>query len=208
MRKHDFSDEDLHQHLRASVGKWDPGEAMLSKTQAAILTKIQNPNKNMFIPLRFFQSLTKFVSIHPMKVALSRFFDWPAKWRKFSRMWGFMKQVYKQWQLMKGEQRGNAADAADQGEDDGAGGAQVEEGDENIPDGFDEAGDAVFSQRKSQTQHEKLMKSLKEMQKSRHTLDIVKDVLWDDRVKVYAHMCLDFISTKILTMGTQANFVT
>ena len=113
-----------------------------------------------------------------------------------------MKQVYKQWQLMKGEQRGNAADAADQGEDDGAGGAQVEEGDENIPDGFDEAGDAVFSQRKSQTQHEKLMKSLKEMQKSRHTLDIVKDVLWDDRVKVYAHMCLDFISTTILTMGT------
>ena len=48
--------------------------------------------------------------------------------------------------------------------------------------------DPIRSRRSAKDQAKELLKDLREMQKTRHTMDIVRDVLGDERVKLYAHM--------------------
>ena len=48
--------------------------------------------------------------------------------------------------------------------------------------------DPIPPQRGHKDQVKDLLKSLREMQRSRHSLDIVRDVLADENVKLYSHM--------------------
>lgn len=100
---------------------------------------------------------------------LSRFFDWSGKFKHYVKYWKFQSLVFTQWQTLHAEVDPATAEDAPMGE-----------GDENQ------------GQNKGETLQGKrgqdLVKALKSMQQSRHTLDIVADVLKDSCVKKYSNM--------------------
>lgn len=99
---------------------------------------------------------------------LSRFFSWAGKFQHFVKYWKFQSLVFTQWQTLHVELQ--AAEDAPMEHDDENQGPQIQEGTLQGKRGQD------------------LLKALKAMQQSRHTLDIVADVLKDDCVKKYSHM--------------------
>ena len=102
---------------------------------------------------------------------LSRFFSWAGKFKHFVKYWKFQSLVFTQWQTMHMELE--AAEAAEV--------AATEQDDEN--QGRQNQGGTLQGKR-----GQDLLKALKAMQQSRHTLDIVADVLKDESVKKYSHM--------------------
>ena len=149
-------------------------------------------------------------SKQPWQVKLSRWFDWFVKWKAYEPTWGFMKQVFKFWQVEKSkedsvkkalerehEQPAGEDVPGDAGQGDAAAGP--------VPDGDGEGGppaaaagpaaDAaapfagarrVLAKKSSKDAHAELLRGLKQMQTQRHTLDILADVITDSRIKVYA----------------------
>ena len=106
---------------------------------------------------------------HNLKVKLSRFFEWSGKWKNVAPYWSFLKFVYKSFRLIRGNDT-----TADE---------------EDLDERTDPPG-TESQQSKPKSEHLKLIQDFKDMQKSRHTLDVVNDVLHDDRIKLYAWMML------------------
>lgn len=103
------------------------------------------------------------------EVKTSRFFDWPSKFHHFVKQWTFLSLVYKHWRITKGEDAGAKEDG---GEED-AGPSESNEG----------PSASLQGKRGSD-----LVKALKDMQKSRHTLEVAAEVLEDLTIKKYASM--------------------
>ena len=113
----------------------------------------------------------------------SRFFEWMAKWCNLRPFWGFLRIVYETWHVLKGKDIEAGASDTAAGDADGQGDDQP---DQQL------APEETRRTRESQKQvHADLMQELRDKQKSRHTLSVVRDILRDDRVKIYASMQLD-----------------
>ena len=108
-------------------------------------------------------------SCFSLKVKLSRFFEWSGKWKNVAPYWSFLKFVYKSFCLIRGDDKKADEEDLDEPTDPPGTGSQ---------------------QSKSKSEHLKLIQDFKDMQKSRHTLDVVHDILHDDRIKLYAWMML------------------
>ena len=120
---------------------------------------------------------------------MSRWFSWSTSWKRFRPLWSFLRSVYMTWQLMLSE--GDIAQESEAADNPGGEGAQAEpaaRGPNPIP-GAERV--SVKQQARS------LLKDLRELQKTRHTLDIVRDVLGDVRIKHYADMLLDGVGQQV-----------
>ena len=127
-----------------------------------------------------------FWSLFPvLQVKGSRFFEWTAKWTNFSPFWGFLRIIYDMWHFLKGKDLEGAVEPeVPDGDADPAADPDVQQ---------DLEADERRAPRGSMRQvHADLVQELREKQKSRHTLAVVRDILHDDRVKTYALMRLGY----------------
>ena len=107
------------------------------------------------------------------QVQLSRFFSWPCQWKRFAPFYTFLGKVH----AFRRAQAGVGQEEGDEGAADG----------EVAPVG-QLAAEASRSNR--QIVPEEILHRLKELQSKKPTLEVVHDILQDQRVKVYANMPL------------------
>eukprot|EP00439_Symbiodinium_sp_Y106_P075534 s2062_g15.t1 len=107
-----------------------------------------------------------------VQVKTSRFFEWAAKWTNLAPYWEFLRVVYDAWHVLKSREEA-APQASEQDE--------PERLDANEPQERQQRGMA-------REVHADLIQELRDKRKSRHTLDVVRDILHDGRVKLYASM--------------------
>ena len=96
------------------------------------------------------------------QVSVSRFFQWPARWHQVSPLWSFWRVILDQWHALKSKEHVKKPDEEDEG-------------------------NAAQRGRKA---HSDLLNDLRNMQKSRHSLDVVRDILHDGQIRIYANMLL------------------
>ena len=108
------------------------------------------------------------------EVKLSRFFSWPCQWRHFAPFYTFLGKVhaFRAMQVAQNQTEGDA-----DGQDLGA--------EEALP--ISEPA-AVASRSRWQNVQEEILHRLRDLQSKKPTLDVVRDILRDQRVKVYANM--------------------
>ena len=108
------------------------------------------------------------------EVKMARFFDWPSKFRHYVKFWTFMRMVHEFWKDTHGDgEKHDDVDMPEEGQADG-----------------EESSAAPSKQSLGDKRGTDLVKALKDMQKSRHTLSIVTEILQDSSVKKYATMIL------------------
>ena len=107
------------------------------------------------------------------QVKLSRFFEWAGKWKNLSPYWTFLKEVYTTLRLTRAGRDAEPDDATTQ-----------------PPEPAEAHDDQAQPGGRKQSEHLQLIKDFKAMQKTRHTLDVVHDILNDDKIVIYAWMTL------------------
>ncbi|CAE7356003.1 HMCN1 [Symbiodinium sp. CCMP2592] len=132
------------------------------------------------------QSVGSWNAQEAIDVKGSRFFEWMAKWRKLSPYWGFLRVVYDAWHVLKSREAEQAQETELQEQ-----GEQGPEASAAAAETADREGQAEEKRPrggKLQQVHADLIQELRDKQKSRHTLSVVRDILGDDRVRVFATM--------------------
>ena len=110
------------------------------------------------------------------EVKVSRFFQWAGRWQSFAPHWTFWRIILDQWHALKGAEERPPEEAA--------------------PDD-----DGQAARGRGRQAHTNLLEDLRKMQKTRHSLEVVRDILHDGRIRDYAHMQLG--SSSLLTPDCQ-----
>ena len=161
--------EEVHRRCFEGIGGWSTDEATTN---------------NWY--LLHFLCTNSLLPMVAAQVQLSRFFAWPCHWRRFAPFYSFMGKVH--------QFRATQAGVPGHGEEDQDPGGEVAEAEEGAP--VSQAA-AAASRTNRKAVQEDILTRLRDLQKKKPTLEVVRTILEDKRVKIYANMPLDNASSDV-----------